>query len=221
MNRYSYTRNNPLKYTDPSGHWVETAFDAISLGMTLNDIRNEGLTFWNAVSLVTDVASVALPIVPAAASHAIRAGKLASKAINAADTAADAAKLLNAADVAGDAAKLANKADDVADATKPLIQKGIYEFDDLLNPGQKYVGQSGDIPQRLQQHVSAGRLDQIQDAKVTQVSGGKFTREIAEQDRISQLGGIPGGKLSNKINPIGVSREAAARAQGLKHPIPR
>ncbi len=118
LNRYSYTLNNPLKYNDPTGHWVETAFDVLSLGMTINDIRREGLTFWNAVSLVTDVASVALPIVPAGASHAIRAGKLASKAINAADTAADAAKLLNAADAAGDAAKLANKADNVADAAK-------------------------------------------------------------------------------------------------------
>jgi RHS repeat-associated protein/uncharacterized repeat protein (TIGR01451 family) len=125
LNRYSYTLNNPLKYNDPTGHWVETAFDVLSLGMTINDIRREGLTFWNAVSLVTDVASVALPIVPAGASHAIRAGKLASKAINAADTAADAAKLLNAADTAGDTAKLVNSADDVARAaSKPPIVIG-------------------------------------------------------------------------------------------------
>lgn len=81
---------------------METAFDVVSLGMTLNDIRNEGLTLGNAFSLITDAASVALPIVPAGISHAIRAGKLANKAMNVADTAVDAVKLVNSADVAPD-----------------------------------------------------------------------------------------------------------------------
>jgi hypothetical protein len=84
-NRYAYARFNPVKYTDPTGHWVETAFDVISLGMTINDIRNEGFTVMNTVSLVTDVASVVLPI-PAVASHAARAAKYADAAITAAKT---------------------------------------------------------------------------------------------------------------------------------------
>ncbi len=104
LNRYAYTLNNPVRYRDPSGHWVETAFDIISLGMTLNDIRNEGFTFWNTVSLATDVASIVLPVVPAGASHAIRAAKWASKAINAVDTAHDVA---NVADTVVDVEKVA------------------------------------------------------------------------------------------------------------------
>ena len=93
--RYAYVNNNPLLYTDPSGRWIETAFDLLSLGMTLNDIRNEGFTTMNAISLVTDVVSVVLPIVPAGVSHAIRAAKYASKLANAADTAADTIKTVD------------------------------------------------------------------------------------------------------------------------------
>jgi RHS repeat-associated protein len=97
LNRYAYAYNNPLRYTDPSGYWVETAFDIVSLGLTLNDIRNEGFTFWNTVSLATDVASLVLPVVPAGVSHAIRAVKWANRAINAVDTAHDVANIANTA----------------------------------------------------------------------------------------------------------------------------
>ncbi|HXF85137.1 MAG TPA: RHS repeat-associated core domain-containing protein, partial [Anaerolineales bacterium] len=78
LNRYAYANNNPLYYTDPSGHWAETVFDVISLGMTINDIRNEGWTVMNTISLVTDVASIVIPFVPAGVSHALRAAKLAN-----------------------------------------------------------------------------------------------------------------------------------------------
>jgi pyocin large subunit-like protein len=93
--RYAYVNNNPVRYNDPSGHWVETAFDVVSLGFTINDIRNEGFTFWNTVSLVTDVASIILPVIPVVLSHTIRAGKTANKIADAVDTASDLYKAAN------------------------------------------------------------------------------------------------------------------------------
>jgi RHS repeat-associated protein len=125
-NRYAYSVNNPVKYTDPSGHWVETAFDVISLGMTINDIRNEGFTFWNTVSLVTDIASIILPAVPAGASHVIRAFKYGNKVINAADTVGDVTKIITKADDALDVARqttaAVTKADMVADLASGTAQ---------------------------------------------------------------------------------------------------
>ncbi|NLS79687.1 MAG: RHS repeat-associated core domain-containing protein, partial [Chloroflexi bacterium] len=33
FNRYAYTRNNPVKFIDSSGHWVESAIDIVGIGL--------------------------------------------------------------------------------------------------------------------------------------------------------------------------------------------
>jgi hypothetical protein len=100
-------------------------------------------------------------------------------------------------------------------ATGGIPKKGIYEFQDLANPGMTYVGQSGNIPRRLRRHVRKGRLANLSAATTTPVRGGKFQREIAEQNRINALGGLGGGRVSNKVNPIGPARVARALGRGL------
>ena len=91
---------------------------------------------------------------------------------------------------------------------KKEIQEGIYEFTDTQ--GKKYVGQSSNISKRLKQHVKLDKLDPNEKVKVTEVLGGKTTREIAEHKRIQQLtGGVPArrsNKVSNKVDPIGAKR---------------
>lgn len=91
---------------------------------------------------------------------------------------------------------------------------GIYEFPDLLNPGKTYVGQSGDVDRRLKQHERTGRYAPGT-AAVTPVPGSKLDREIAEQNRITTLGGIGGGKVSNEKNPIGRNHFQQAIPRGL------
>lgn len=86
------------------------------------------------------------------------------------------------------------------------ITEGTYEF--TAKSGKIYVGQSGNISQRLQQHIKSGKLDpsDLGNVQRTYVPGGKTAREIAEQQRIDQLGGIRSGNLENKVNPIGPNR---------------
>ena len=45
LNRYAYTLNNPLKYRDPSGHWVESALDIAFIGYDIDGIQTTGLTW--------------------------------------------------------------------------------------------------------------------------------------------------------------------------------
>jgi RHS repeat-associated protein len=93
---------------------------------------------------------------------------------------------------------------------------GTYEFPDQLNPGQTYVGQSSNIERRLNEHERTGRYSPTAgSATTTSVPGNKMDREIAEQNRINQLGGIQGGKVSNQRNPIGPGRREEAILRGL------
>jgi hypothetical protein len=89
------------------------------------------------------------------------------------------------------------------------VKEGIYEGSDATAPGRTYVGQSENIPRRLGEHESSGRFEPGTKVKSTEVKGGKTAREIAEQKRIDELGGVrskPGSKTSNIRNPIGNRR---------------
>ncbi len=71
LNPYAYALNNPVLYTDPSGEFVETIFDAAMLGYDLFTIIDKasrgcsiGLADWGALGL--DALSLAVPFLPAA-----------------------------------------------------------------------------------------------------------------------------------------------------------
>ncbi len=50
LNRYSYARNNPVKYSDPSGHWLHIAFGGL-IGGAIGGGWNLGKQLWNGASL--------------------------------------------------------------------------------------------------------------------------------------------------------------------------
>lgn len=68
------------------------------------------------------------------------------------------------------------------------------------------MGQSGDITARLARHVKNGRFTEaeVDAAERIALSGGKLARDIAEQLKIDEFGGID--NLLNKVNPIGPNR---------------
>jgi RHS repeat-associated protein len=90
-------------------------------------------------------------------------------------------------------------------AAKTAVKEGIYEF--VSETGEIYVGQSGRIGERLFKDHLGGKLlpENIHTIKVREVLGGKTAREIQEQIRINELGGI--GKLRNERNAIGPTRQ--------------
>ena len=82
---YAYCGWNPIKYVDPNGKWLETAWDianvamdAVSLESNIKD-GNFGAAMIDGVGLVLDLGAAILPVVPGGAGTAIKACRTADK----------------------------------------------------------------------------------------------------------------------------------------------
>jgi len=82
FNRYAYANNNPYKYIDPNGQWVEDVFigiPSIILGSVslYDNISNDsyGWAALDALGIVVDAVAIALPGIPGGAGLAIKAGR--------------------------------------------------------------------------------------------------------------------------------------------------
>ena len=90
LNRYAYGLGNPVKYRDPTGHWVETAWDVLNIGWDIYEVKHDPSSP-NIGALVVDVGAAVLPFVPAGVGLIARGGKAAKLGITAVSHADDVA----------------------------------------------------------------------------------------------------------------------------------
>ncbi|MDQ4071014.1 MAG: sugar-binding protein [Actinomycetota bacterium] len=115
LNLYAYSYQNPVKYSDPNGRWVETAWDVFNVGMgvvSLVDNVRQGNYLSAAVDaagVVADTAAAVLPIVPGGVGTAIKAARAADAGVDALKAVNRGADLVHAVDGAQEAARAIEK----------------------------------------------------------------------------------------------------------------
>ena len=184
INLYAYVNNDPLNLVDPFGFSDSPITSAAKsfyndvLAQPISDIRD---LINNPSQISGAIASVAPGLGPVAELPQAISGAI------------GAARGLGALAQLGVAAE------------SEAANEGIYEF--ASSSSKTYVGQSGDIATRLDQHLTSGKLlpEDLGTVQTTEVLGGKTAREVAEQLRINQLGGVQ--NLENIRNPIGPARQ--------------
>ena len=82
---YAYCNWNPIKYIDPDGKWVETAWDVANIGMDIASLKsnvsagNVGGAIVDGLGLALDVGATLLPGIPGGAGTVIKASRTADK----------------------------------------------------------------------------------------------------------------------------------------------
>jgi hypothetical protein len=104
--RYGYANNSPVRFNDPTGHWIESLLDVVSIVYDVYDISQNGLNWGSGLSLAADVAGLILP--------GITGGGAVIRALTHADDVVDAARAVN---TATNIAQAGNQIDNVADGT--------------------------------------------------------------------------------------------------------
>jgi hypothetical protein len=173
LNRYSYVLNNPLRYTDPTGHgWWSIVTDIASIAFDIQQMVSEP-SWGNAGWLTLDVALTCLPVIPAGA------GPLAKGAAKVAQVVGKGGKVVKGVDkvVEGtkDAEKVIKTLDNVEDAATALNKSGSYLHRPYIRKATREAVEAG----------AAKKGDKFLDAN---------TEEIIEGDY--QLGHKPGYEYS-------------------------
>ena len=128
ISHYAHCANNPLSIIDPTGNYLESAWDAVNIGLGISSLWNNikegnvGAAIVDGVGVVVDAVAMALPVVPGGASSFIKAARAADDVV----------------DVAKTTSKVADKAADVVKMEKhhiipkqlmdhPLVKEAISE----------------------------------------------------------------------------------------------
>jgi RHS repeat-associated protein len=120
--RFAYCNNNPVRWNDPSGHWIESLLDIASIAYDIYDISQNGLNWGTGLVLAANVGGLILP--------GVTGGGLAVRTLTHADEAVDAVRAVN---TASNLAQAANQAENLTDA--------LTHVDDL--PNNAYVCRGG------------------------------------------------------------------------------
>lgn len=195
-NRYSYVTNNPLRYVDPNGEWLDTVLDAVGVGMAIVDVVKDP-SLSNVAALALEVGAAVVPGVPSPKAVKL-AGRVGESLVRWGDDAVQVGDKIN------DARRAADRTGDVARRAPGPDEGVIYRVaGDKTPSGKPYVGSSDDLAKR-NRTARDGRDRTDAEIVGTYPKGDRDARRVAEQKAINDNGGV--ARLDNKRNEIAESK---------------
>lgn len=160
LNKYTYVLNNPLKYTDPDGHFWDTVLDVAGIGYDIYDLATAP-SWSKAGTLGLDVVLAAVPFVPTVGG--VKAG---AKLLDKAD---DVVDLVTANRAAGKAAE-AKVAAELVGEGKTIIGSQV-----CCNTGEG---------RRVIDHLTKDATGKI---TAVEVKSGSATRSVAQRTKDAEI----------------------------------
>ena len=150
---YVYCANSPMKYIDPDGKVVETAWDIFNVGLDIASLSsnvkngNVGAAIVDGICLVADVAATAVPFIPGGAGAAVKVARTAEKAVNVTKSAGTAkmTRLRKSAEIGQEAHRqiereiIKNNPGARAEVTIPLTKNQKVRKDVVLADGKTVI----------------------------------------------------------------------------------
>ena len=137
-NQFIYCCNNPVSYSDSTGHWIETVFDLFSLGVSVVDVVINPLDPWAWAGLAGD----ALDLIPFATGigESIKGMRVVAKGADLADDTLTTIRFAKAVDFTDDAWDTIKTLDRAGDFTKSTASAGIkiHKGYKVLQAGKEY-----------------------------------------------------------------------------------
>ena len=137
-NQFIYCCNNPVSYSDSTGHWIETVFDLFSLGVSVVDVVINPLDPWAWAGLAGD----ALDLIPFATGigESIKGMRVIAKGADLADDTLTTIRFAKAVDFTDDAWDTIKTLDRAGDFTKSTASAGIkiHKGYKVLQAGKEY-----------------------------------------------------------------------------------
>lgn len=217
-NLYTFNLNNPLAHIDPDGLRPvarTTRASGGARGPRLTPVARGNLGQLPRKPAGGPATSIRSKRVGGKRSHVIRPGPRVGGKVNVTAGLRGKQSRGNGNGNASNIEGFCTKGEGSGSTSRRSARQGLYEFPDQAAGGTTpYVGQSGNITRRLNEHQRAGRLKRGTET-TREVEGGKTQREIAEHQRIQELtGGVPARdspSVTNRVDPIGPNRQDLLR----------
>jgi len=203
-NRYAYARNNPNAFIDPDGRIIESAWDAVSLGVGIASLKSnlQAGNYWSAAldsaGVVVDGAALLFPGVPGGVGAGIKLARGGDTAIDLARGGSGVTDLQRAGDIAADGPNRISSA-------RELIRRA-------EEPGPLH-----NFPESFDQQIFSGARRAVSEDYVVYTQRGSITHPGREQlDALGNSIRSP-PRVQEGTFEIGVRPSPSGRTEVITH----